>query len=60
VKRVPAEGLVGRVALREAATTELNQVMNLVRAALQARYDAAKKPARATPGSTSRRCTPTA
>jgi hypothetical protein len=46
VKRVPAEGLVGRVALREAATTELNQVMNLVRAALQARYDAAKKPAR--------------
>lgn len=44
MKRVPAEGLVGRARLREAATSELTQVMNLVRAALQARYDAAKKP----------------
>jgi hypothetical protein len=44
VKRVPAEGLVGLVQLREAATTELNQVMQLVRAAVQARFDAAKKP----------------
>lgn len=42
MKRVPGEGIIGRAALREAATSELTQVMNLVRAALQARYDAAK------------------
>jgi hypothetical protein len=40
----PAAGIVGLEALRAAATTELNQVILLVRAALQARYDAAKKP----------------
>lgn len=44
MKLVPAAGIVGILALREAATTELTQVMNLVRAALQARFDAEKKP----------------
>ncbi|MGQ0545550.1 MAG: phage major capsid protein [Betaproteobacteria bacterium] len=44
MKRIPAQGVVGIAALREAATTELYQVMNLVRAALQAWYDA-RKPA---------------
>lgn len=44
MKLVPALGIVGVVALREAATTEMNQIIGLVRAALQARFDAAKKP----------------
>ncbi len=44
MKRIPAEGVVGHARLAEAASTELTQVMSLVRAALQARYDAAKKP----------------
>lgn len=44
MKRIPAAGLVGVVAIREAATSELTQIMSLVRAALQARYDLAKKP----------------
>lgn len=42
MKRIPATGIVGVVALREAASAEYVQVMGLVRAALQARYDAAK------------------
>jgi hypothetical protein len=45
VKRISGEGFIGRLALREAATTELNQTMNLVRAALQASYDATGKAA---------------
>lgn len=44
MKLVPAQGLVGLEALREAATTEINQIIGLVRAALQARFDAAKTP----------------
>lgn len=44
MKRVPNAGLIGHIALREAATTELTQIIGLVRAALQARFDAAKKP----------------
>jgi len=44
VRLVPAGGIVGLEALREAASTELTQIMGLVRAALQARFDAAKKP----------------
>lgn len=44
MKRIPAEGLVGLVALKEAASTEYVQVMDLVRSALQARYDAARVP----------------
>lgn len=45
MKPVPAAGIVGLEALREAATSELNQIIGLVRAALQARYDAATKTA---------------
>lgn len=45
MKLVPAQGIVGLEALREAATTELTQIMSLVRAALQARLNAAKTPA---------------
>lgn len=37
MKRIPQEGLIGEAALREAAATELEQVMCLVRAALQMR-----------------------
>lgn len=44
MKLVPAEGIVGQDALREAASTELTQIMGLVRAALQARFDTARKP----------------
>jgi hypothetical protein len=36
VKRVPDSGIEGEAALKEAATTELGEVMNLVRAALLA------------------------
>ena len=42
--RIPAAGIVGAAQFREAATTELTQIIGLVRAALQARFDAAKKP----------------
>jgi len=38
LKRVPAAGIVGLAALREASSTEFGQVLNLVRAALHARY----------------------
>lgn len=38
LKRAPAAGIIGLAALREAATTEFGQVLNLVRAALAARY----------------------
>jgi hypothetical protein len=44
VKLVPTEGIIGIKALREAATSELTQIIALVRAALDARYQAAKKP----------------
>ena len=43
----PASGIVGLEALRAAASTELNQVIGLVGAALHARYDATKKPGEA-------------
>ncbi len=42
MKRIPAAGIAGLVALREAASTEYNQVIGLVRAAVQAHYDASK------------------
>lgn len=38
--RIPIEGLIGEAALREAAATEMGQVMDLVRAALQAKMGA--------------------
>lgn len=38
LKRAPAAGIVGLAALREASTTEYGQILNLVRAALAARY----------------------
>lgn len=44
MRLIPTQGLVGPIALREAATSELTQIIGLVRAALQARFDAAKKP----------------
>src|SRR3990172_2890760 len=36
-KAIPSAGIIGEAALREAAATECGQVMNLVRAALQAK-----------------------
>lgn len=44
MRLVPKEGIVGAAQFREAATTELTQIIGLVRAALQAKFDAAKKP----------------
>lgn len=38
MKRVPAAGIVGEAALREAAATEFGQVTDLLRAALQRNY----------------------
>ena len=44
MKSVPTEGIVGIEALREAASTELTQIIGLVSGALRARFDAAKAP----------------
>lgn len=44
MKRIPAEGIEGVAHLREAASTELKQILDLVRAALRDWYDARKKP----------------
>lgn len=44
MRLIPKQGIVGAAQFREASTTELTQIIGLVRAALQARFDAAKKP----------------